>query len=322
MVDLETKSKIEAVVWEVFLNSSILQIEKIPKGFMNTKYLIRISNPDKDLVLKIADGKRYQKPYVLKEAAVLKLVKNKLPDLPVPEIFLAKEAHPMFSADLVLMSKLPGIDLADLWGNLSREEKADIVYQMGCLLAKLHTIKSDKFGGIANDGSLKDGSDSWAKATIPNLFEELGKQEVLGVHAPEFRDEIIRYFRSNLPIFAAQQEPTLVHIDWHKDHFRVEKINGKWKVVGVLDFEFAEYAPKLYDFVKSERWLFRDEPATREPFMRGYKEAGGRLPKNHSEALNVFRAHHKVFFVRRLFEGRGRDATFDEYTKRLKELIR
>ena len=157
---------------------------------------------------------------------------------------------------------------------------------------------------------------------IPNLFEELGKQEVLGVHDSAFRDEIIKYFRNKLPIFAAQQEPTLVHLDWHKDHFRVEKINGKWKVVGVLDFEFAEYAPKLYDFVKSERWLFRDEPATREPFMRGYKEAGGSLPENHSEALNVFRSHHKVFFVRRLFEGRGRDATFDEYTKRLKELIR
>jgi hygromycin-B 7''-O-kinase len=318
---MELNARIEKVVKSAFPCCNILLIENIMKGFMNKKFIIKIANPDKELILKIGESKRLEEIHTLKEAAILKLVKEKVPELPVPEIFLSREKDDVFDAHYVLMSRLPGTDLSDIWGDLTEQEKKDIVYHMGKYLAKLHTMKFDKFGHFRNDGSLDNPADRWDKVAIPEVFRELGGHEVLQINSEGFRNEIISFIRSKMRVFAEQKEPTLVHNDWHKDHFRVEKVDGKWKIVGIIDFEFAESAPKLYDFVKSERWLFRDEPFTKEPFLQGYKDAGGILPENYEGIMRVFRAHHKIFFIRRLFEG-GYHKDVEEYTRRLKELMK
>jgi len=319
---MKINDKVNKVVKNVFPNCNVIAIEPIEKGFMNKKHIVKISNPEKELVLKVGENRRLEDSKLLSEAGILKLVKERIPGMPVPEIFLANEPDDVFDCPYVLMSKLPGEDLSDVWDKLAQEEKEEIIYQMGHYLAKLHTIKFDKFGDIKKDCTLIKTSSTWDKKAIPELFKELGKQEIYGIHSEEFRDEIIMFVRKNIPFFAEQKDPTLVHNDWHKDHFRIEKVNDKWNVVGILDFEFGEAAPKLYDFVKSERWLFRDEPFTKKPFLQGYRDAGGELPDNYDQVMKVFRAHHKIYFIRRLFEDKKYQKDVEEYTRRLKELIR
>lgn len=76
------------------------------------------------------------------------------------------------------------------------------------------------------------------------------------------------------------EEAFLVHGDFGNRNLLVRKMRGRWRVVAVLDWEFAISSSPLADtghFLRYEQPL---HPSAEPHFSRGCLQAGGRLPEN------------------------------------------
>jgi aminoglycoside phosphotransferase (APT) family kinase protein len=70
----------------------------------------------------------------------------------------------------------------------------------------------------------------------------------------------------------------LVHGDFGKRNVMVRRTDGRWKVVAILDWEFALSGTPLVDLGRFLRYERKSRPVAEPQFSIGYLEAGGKLP--------------------------------------------
>ena len=67
-----------------------------------------------------------------------------------------------------------------------------------------------------------------------------------------------------------------------KINILVDKINGDWKITGILDWEFAFSGSVMCDVANMLRYAHQMPAAFKDEFLRGLKNGGINLPENWS----------------------------------------
>lgn len=75
-------------------------------------------------------------------------------------------------------------------------------------------------------------------------------------------------------------EKNLVHGDFDPANILVDKINGAWKITGVLDWEFAFSGSVMCDVANMLRYAHQMPLEFKDEFIRGLKSGGINLPEN------------------------------------------
>ncbi|WP_196138951.1 phosphotransferase family protein [Aliikangiella sp. G2MR2-5] len=188
---------------------------------------------DDNLILKIVPPNwRYQGE---SEIVANDLLKGKL-SVTIPELIHYGELDNWL---YLIMRRLDGISLAQVWAKLGIANKRSIIEHLGQLMKEIHQLAVDKNGMHGN-----------AKQIAPNwkdYYQQL-KNDCVPRHqrknvAPDLVEQIDSYFKASktdddsiLDDLAEEAPPIFIHMDLHPWNLMVKEIDGEYKVTGILDF--------------------------------------------------------------------------------------
>jgi hygromycin-B 7''-O-kinase len=165
------------------------------------------------------------------ERTMLEALHGRLP-IPTPRVVEAGERD---GWGYVLMERLPGVTLKEVWPQLSTEDKAALAPRLGEALAALHSLDDPALAVL--------GPDDW------RAFLTRQRDRVLDQHRATKLDS---HWLAQIPAFLDTVdlgEPATVplHTEFMRDHLMV--MPGSWELTGLFDFEPAMRGAAEYEFV-------------------------------------------------------------------------
>jgi hygromycin-B 7''-O-kinase len=148
----------------------------------------------------------------------------------------------------VLMSQLPGTELAAAWPAIPRPHQDRVAGQAGEMLAALHGLDPEPLHPIL-------GPADWAGFLAGQRATALERQREVNLPDPWLRQ--IEGFLESVPT-APGRERVLLHTEVIREHLVVDP--GSWTLSGLLDFECALTGDRAYEFVAAGLFVSRGDP--------------------------------------------------------------
>lgn len=230
--------------------------------------------------------------------------------IPVPEIyFVNHNRNHVVGSAFVLMERLEGKRLIDLWKGFSLAHKKVLIGKISNIVGQLTELKFDRIGSLQAEGRVGPlvnttgdfgllGDQSFT-STLDYMFSYLGEKNTERSAAarkfhPAIKDELRSFFVQNdtNPILHAPYR--LIHGDFESQNFLVvqEDPTRPPKITGVIDWEWShtgllyylcEY-PKWIQDIDSQRNKFRANKVLRKHFVSSLAEC---FPKRSAEREHV-----------------------------------
>jgi hygromycin-B 7''-O-kinase len=172
-------------------------------------------------------------PDSVTEARVLDYLDGRLP-VATPELLARGEYENGWR--YVLMSRLPGTELATAWPAIPGPDRDRVVSQAGELLAALHGLDPEPLRGVL-------GPADWAGFLAGQRATALQRQR--DVELPDLWLSQVGGFLESVPL-APGRERVLLHTEVTRGHLLVNP--GTWTLSGLLDFETAVAGDRGYEF--------------------------------------------------------------------------
>jgi len=266
---------LELMLSAAFPGARLLHHEPLPDGHRNTNYKLQIDRLAVPVVLRIYQHEAW---LCRKELDLLQLLR---PSVPVPEVIYAAPEGIDDSLPFLLMSFIDGVSFRQLRRAGETDAIAQAAFSAGETLAAIGRTSFSKPGwlgpGLSVIAPLLEGDDP-----IPRFIDQcLASGPAQLRLTANLRARIHSLIWSQAPALAdAARQSRLVHGDFHKRNLLVHQLHGRWKVAGVLDWEFSISSSPLTDIGN----FLRNEPASfplAEPhFSAGFLHAGGTLPED------------------------------------------
>ncbi|MDF2606601.1 MAG: hypothetical protein K0S34_796 [Bacillales bacterium] len=236
-------------------NETIENVNKITKGYSHDCWIITTTT-DK-FIFKI-NKRKLDIEYFKNEVYAQQLLFEK--GIPVPKIINYCEE------DLIIVSEfIDGMDAGECLNLLSENEKECFFFYLGQWVAKMHSIKNDKF---THDilGNLKEEAGwviGYGNKTY-NLLDNVRATNTLK------EDEIDFVYNKCLKLLE-ETESTIIPAYTHRDLYLNNFIIKDRKFKCLIDFEGARFYDPVIDFVKLEVQVFNEYPSVRYKFYEGYQ---------------------------------------------------
>ncbi len=165
--------------------------------------------------------------------------------IPIPEIYFIGEYDEYRFA---IIEYIPGMTLRDLLLGNELHDIGIIMHDVGILLSKIqaHFFPSAGFfDKNLNIRPFQSGYMTFASTCLehPIIIEQLGKEKI---------SKINFYLEKYKIFFPDESENHLVHADFDPANILIDRINGDWKITGVLDWEFSFAGSILWDIATVE----------------------------------------------------------------------
>ncbi len=165
----------------------------------------------------------------------------------------------------LVMSRLQGVYLADVWHTLEHVNQLSIVSELAAVLAHLHALPSHPL-------PLLDAN-----------WPEFVATRVSGCVQRHREQEVSEYWLQQIPDFLAQAaplypptfSPAIISEDIHEYHSLVKQEGTRWQLSGLFDFDDALLGFYEYDLAAAGLFLMASRPRLLRPFLLtyGYAEA-------------------------------------------------
>ncbi|MEH0422992.1 phosphotransferase family protein [Streptomyces sp. B21-083] len=206
-----------------------------------------------ELVLKLFPGAAAEDGRA--EGRVLSYLRGRLP-VPTPKVH---DFGPYENGwQYVLMSRLPGVNLAHVWGHVPRAHRERLVTEIGEALAALHALDPAPLDDIL-------GPENWGAFLDRRRERTVEQQRGHGLSAA-WLDQIPDFLAANpLPRTPAR---SLLHTEVMQQHFLIDP--DTWHLTGLFDFEPAMIGDRAYDFVGVGLFVTRGDPDLLGRLSRAY----------------------------------------------------
>lgn len=225
----------------------------------------RVKTSDGDFVFKYY----YQDVYGGREISTLRLIDN----TSIRHAKLIDSGTFGLDREWLMMQLLDGMPMDKVMHHLSAEELVDIYTDMGRELAKIHELKSfDHFGSLKEDMSFLEHYPNFKTAFIENNAYYYEKIKRSNLDSKDILLLAIKKIKRNLNLLDHVTEARLTHFDYSPRNIFIHKIDNKWKLHAVLDFELCRPWDKNADFCHLILRDFPENPLYEQAFFNGYKE--------------------------------------------------
>lgn len=298
------------------LQAQVLDIKRITEGYSHYMYNIKIDKEPYEIIIRFSNNTK-KNVNLEKEKWVMEKMREN--NIPAPEIlgFYYKEGEEGY----MIIEKFRGERLDLIWNSIEKNEKLQIVEEIGELMRKIHEIKLEKFGGIEDNGRIKSDeafkfrkqgeemkSSPFLREVLKDFFYDLGRLLSYKTVDPKFVSKFVFYISKNLDKFDYGGKPTFVHSDFSIGHVFVKKIGGKYEIEGLIDFEFARSSSPEYDFIKLHREGFFDD----EEIKKALEDSYGKI---NEKAVEVLRVGRDLGFAQAVLESGNRELCEEVLTK-------
>ncbi|MEO7855255.1 MAG: aminoglycoside 3'-phosphotransferase/choline kinase family protein [Rubrivivax sp.] len=166
------------------------------------------------------------------EARVLSFVDARLP-VPTPQL----RAHGELDGwHYLLMSRLRGHRLVDVWAQLSAQQPRVLAAEVGEAIAALHGLDSAPLGDLPP---------SWPQFITAQRLSAVERQRNRGLAAPWLAQIEPFLARWAAPV---GNERVLLHTEVMREHLLAEPVDDGWRLSGLFDFEPAMRGEREYEF--------------------------------------------------------------------------
>lgn len=260
---------ITEMVLSAFPKDHLSSYEIISGGCANLNIKISLTNASEQFILRVY--LRDQDAAFREQKIALLLYKS----IPIPKTYFVGV---LGKYRFAITEFLPGITLRDLLLGNQEHDVADIIHEVGQVLAKIQAHQFSKAGFFDKDLNISEpitqrGYFNYAKKCLENpvVLEILGDRVVLKINL------LLEKYQFYFP---NESQCHLVHADFDPANILVDKQNGKWVVTGILDWEFAFSGATLCDVANMLRYSHQISPIYEEAFLQGLKLGGVNLPEN------------------------------------------
>ncbi|KAK9481866.1 phosphotransferase enzyme family-domain-containing protein [Lipomyces starkeyi] len=174
-VDLDEEA-IKQTVQSILELPGACTIEFLAQGAFNRLYIIR--STEKDIVARVTlpVDPAWK---TLSEVATLKWVRENT-SLPVPEVLAYKaDRSSVIGFEWILMSKMPGKPLADVWRDVSFSAKENLVRQLALFCSDTFQKQMRGIGNLFPDSTMPASTSSHAEGTVDTTEREKFKKPLL-----------------------------------------------------------------------------------------------------------------------------------------------
>ena len=272
-IELPT-SAIEQRVRAAFADARLKAARQLGAGLRNTNYRLEIEGGPSPLVLRlyVADAEA-----CARETAVLRAMGARGGGVPVPRVL---HADPAADPPFALLEWLEGVPLDEVLRGADADTALRIAAVCGTALAAIHETRFPAPGFLGPEMRVVRPMAAWGPTVLSTL--EGSVEERLGA---ELSARVRRTVVSNArAVETVWSEAVLVHADFKPWNLLVQpeaagsSAPARWRLSGVLDWEFTCAGCKLIDFATFLRDEARLAPGYDDAFVDAYRSAGGILP--------------------------------------------
>ena len=169
----------------------------------------------------------------------------------------------------LVMSRLAGRLLREVWPALGGEERIGIVSRLGAAMRELHAHAPP-----ADEPAL---ARDWGEFVARQVNESVERQRALGAN-PEWLASLPAFFESRLKLLPEKFAPALLHGDVHPGNVLVARDRaGAWRAVGLIDFGDSFNGPAEYDFVAPGVLMVQGDRELQRALLNAYGYADSEL---------------------------------------------
>jgi hygromycin-B 7''-O-kinase len=186
------------------------------------------------------------------EERVLRVLGGGLP-VPTPRVERAGESG---NWDYILMTRLHGEPLTEVWPRASERDRDRLAGQLGATLAALHEVSVPALGPADWDRFI-----SGQRAGCAARQRALGLGEPWLAQIPDFLDSV-----RLLP-----SPPALLHTEVMREHLLADRgAGGQWSLSGLYDFEPAMTGAREYEFALAGVYFSGGDPLVLRRLLTAY----------------------------------------------------
>lgn len=162
---------------------------------------------------------------------------------------------------------IPGITLRDLLLSNQFHDVNFLMHEVGKILANITAYEFPETGFFDNDLNVIESPTHesylvFAEQCLQN--KNVRKQLSVGKIS-----KIVLFLEKYSHLFPDAGKKNLVHADFDPSNILVNKINGIWKITGVLDWEFSYSGSVLCDIANMLRYAHQMPPIFENSFLQG-----------------------------------------------------
>ncbi len=255
-----------------YTKSTIENLVILSDGCANSNFRVTFKNNDKPVVLRI-----YMRDEIAisREVAIHKLVGN---SIPIPAILYADGHCKIFQYPYAIMEWVDGTLMREVI--LKKEEQAisDCSFEAGKYLNILRQMTFSCGGFFQKELEVLPfrDEDKYLPFVLYLLSDHIVKENLGSVLTHNVMDLVNTYS----DILPKENEANLTHADYDPANMLVKKIDNRWKIVAILDWEFAFSGTYLMDMGMMLRYSHKLPTCYETDFIAGIQESGFHLPNN------------------------------------------
>lgn len=256
-------------------DATIADAQVLSGGLINTNIKVEFSSRQPPVVLRLYRG---DTAVCLKETALLRLLH---PTLPVPEVIQVEPKGIDGSRPFCILEFVNGLTFQQLKRTKDLEAIHQAAASVGETLARLGQYQFAKPGllqaDVENEFMIEE---VYGEDPVPRLLDAFLESEHL---QRRVETSLLQELHDFIWSWAAHlrtlgNDRRLVHCDFGNRNILVDRVNRRWQVVAVLDWEFAISGSPLLDVGHFLRYEKREESLRESYFSRAFIEFGGVLP--------------------------------------------
>lgn len=209
---------------------------------------------------------------------------------------LIKNGDAFTDLEWMLMSKIDGIILENVWDELSCENKVYIMQEMGEILGKIHSLYEYNYYGIWD----KCGTSilnhniylEYRKDSDRAIMRSIQRQNLPFIELLNSSYEKLIKYHENIHSACS---PRLCHHDYSARNVMVKKEGSLWRISGIIDFEHCYPDDPDIDFTDLYHTVFLDEPWLKECFFKGYGEHMNIQENSLEQKMNYYLLNKGLF---------------------------
>jgi hygromycin-B 7''-O-kinase len=164
----------------------------------------------------------------------------------------------------VVVTRLSGIALSEIWGTLDDPVRRALAAQLGAALRDLHSLP---LGELVEVASLRD---RWPLLIARPTDETIAHHRTQGV-AETWLGRLAVFLERERPALASDRfSPVLLDGDIHQWHLLAALDAGAWRLTGLIDFDDALLGKSDYEFASPGVLMFAGDAAALEACLRAY----------------------------------------------------
>lgn len=269
----------------VFPHRKIAATESLTGGLINTNLKVDFSSGEASVVLRLH---KKGPTTCLKEIEVLRLVRK---TVPVPEVYYVDPNGIDGSGPFSVLQFVEGLTFQQLKRTGSITAIHEASSSVGKTLAAIGGYQFSRPGRLfATTNQLEVGAPfTQSSNPIPEILDSFldSKEVQRRLRAPlvERVHNLVWAWAPSLPDITKVSQ--LVHSDFGNRNILVNEVNGQWKVVAILDWEFAFSGSPLIDVGNFLRYEVTHKPLREPHFSRSFLEHGGKLPDGWRQIIRI-----------------------------------